>query len=81
MAIAYFSYTRYALAMRTTIDIPDDLLEEARRASHAKTMREAVIAGLQEIVRKAHREELRRLAGKIEVDVDLDRSRKKKKSR
>lgn len=65
--------------MRTTIDIPDDLLEEARRASHSRTRREAVVAGLQELIRKAAYEELRQLRGKIDLDVDLHRSRKKKR--
>lgn len=62
--------------MRTTLDIPEDLLEEARRASGLSTRREAVIAGLRELIRKSHREDLRALAGKIDLDVDLTRSRK-----
>ena len=65
--------------MRTTIDIPEELLEEARRASHARTKREAVVAGLQELVRKAQREELRQLAGKVKLRVDLTRSRKRRR--
>lgn len=62
--------------MRTTLDIPEDLLEEAVRATRAKTKREAVIAGLEELIRKSRREELRSLAGKVELTVDLARSRK-----
>jgi len=64
--------------MRTTIDLPEDLLEEARRASRLKSMRETVIAGLEELVRKCHREELRRMAGGIDIDVDIPRARKRK---
>jgi Arc/MetJ family transcription regulator len=78
MDIAYSAYRKYAVSMRTTLEIPDDLLEEARRATHLRTKREVVIAGLEELVRKAHREDLRRMAGKIELDVDLRRARKKK---
>ncbi len=62
--------------MRTTLDLPDDLLEEARRLSHARSKREVVIAGLEELIRKGRREELRSLAGKVELSVDLSRSRK-----
>lgn len=62
--------------MRTTLDLPDELLDEALRSSHLRTKREAVIAGLKELIRKAHREELRGAAGKIELDLDLKRSRK-----
>jgi Arc/MetJ family transcription regulator len=62
--------------MRTTIDIPEALLEEAVRAMHARTRREAVIAGLEELVRKSRREELRQLAGKVHLQIDPRRSRK-----
>lgn len=61
--------------MRTTLEIPDDLLEEARRAIHARTLRETVIAGLEELVRRAKREALRGLAGRLDLDLDVGRSR------
>ena len=63
--------------MRTTVDIPDDLLEEARRAANCRTIREAVLAGLQELIRKSQREELRRMAGTMKLDLDVRRSRKR----
>ena len=63
--------------MRTTVDIPDDLLEEARRAAHCRTIREAVLAGLQELIRKSRRDELRKMAGTMKLDIDLKRSRKR----
>ncbi len=66
-------------AMRTTIDIPDDLLEEARRISNSRTKRETVLAGLEELIRKGHREELRGLAGRIDLRVNVTRSRKRKR--
>lgn len=63
--------------MRTTVDLPEKLLEEARRATDSKTMRETLILGLEELVRKDKREKLRQLAGKIHLDLDLSRSRKR----
>jgi len=65
--------------MRTTIDIPDEIMERALRASAARSKRDAVVAGLEELIRKADREQLRRLAGKVELDLDLRRSRKSKR--
>ena len=50
--------------MRTTFDVPEELLEEARRLSGARSKREAVLAGLEELIRKGRREELRQLAGR-----------------
>jgi len=61
--------------MRTTLDIPDDLMERARRAASLQTKRETVLAGLDELIRKAQREQLRAMAGKVELQVDLKRSR------
>jgi Arc/MetJ family transcription regulator len=65
--------------MRTTLDLPEHMLEEARRAAGLRTRRETVIAGLEELIRKSRREELRGLAGKIRVDVDLMRSRERRR--
>jgi Arc/MetJ family transcription regulator len=61
--------------MRTTVDLPEELLEEARRRTDSKTMRETLILALEELVKKSKREELRSLAGKIHLDIDLSRSR------
>ena len=63
--------------MRTTFDLPEELLEDARKAARLATKREAVVAGLQELLRKAKREDLRRLAGRMDVRVDLGKSRRR----
>jgi len=65
--------------MRTTVDLPEELLEEARRRTDSKTMRETLIRALEELVNKSKRDELRSLAGKIHLDIDLDRSRGRKR--
>ena len=67
--------------MRTTVDIPEDLLEEARRITDSKTMRETIVLALQELVNKDKREQLRQLAGKIQLDFDPSVSRGRGRSR
>lgn len=67
--------------MRTTVDLPEDLLEQARRLWHFRTKQETLTAGLEELIRKGRREELRRLAGKVDLDVDLESSRRRKGKR
>ena len=64
--------------MRTTVDIPSDLLEAARRAADSRTKRETVIAGLEELIKRAEREELRQLAGRMRLRVNLPRSRRRR---
>jgi Arc/MetJ family transcription regulator len=63
--------------MRTTVDLPEELLEEARRVTDSKTKRETIVRALEEMVKKDKRERLRALAGKIHLDLDLSRSRKR----
>jgi Arc/MetJ family transcription regulator len=63
--------------MRTTVDIPEELLEEARKAAQSRTVRETVLAGLEELIRKARRDELRKMAGSGALDLDLPKARKK----
>lgn len=70
----------YASGMRTTLDLPADTLEKARRAANLRTKRETVIAGLEELIRKSKREELRGLAGRVRLDVDLARSRDRRRA-
>jgi hypothetical protein len=64
--------------MRTTLDIPSDLLEAARRAADSRTKRETVIAGLEELIKRAEREELRQLAGRMRLRVNVPRSRRRR---
>ena len=66
--------------MRTTLDKPEETLEKARRAARLRTKTETVIAGLKELIRKAKREELRGLAGKIRLDIDVSRSRERRQA-
>jgi hypothetical protein len=41
---------------------------------------ETVIAGLEELIRKSKREELRGLAGRIRLEVDVPRSRDRRRA-
>jgi Arc/MetJ family transcription regulator len=76
---AYIADVMYASYMRTTIDIPDELMKRALQAAALGSKREAVVAGLEELIRKADRDQLRRMAGKVDLDLDLRRSRATKR--
>lgn len=66
--------------MRTTLDLPEETLEKARRAANLRTKRETVIAGLEELIRRSKREGLRGLAGRVRLAVDLSRSRNRRRA-
>ncbi len=62
--------------MRTTLDLPEELLKEAMRLSKVKTKTSAVILSLQELINKKKIEQLRKLKGKLDLDIDLDALRR-----
>lgn len=63
--------------MRTTLNIPEDLLEEAMRLSQASTKTMAVVMGLHELIHKKKIQQLRSLRGELALDLDTDKSRKR----
>jgi Arc/MetJ family transcription regulator len=63
--------------MRTTLDIPRELLEEARRVLGFKTKTDTVILSLQELVRRRRIAELKELMGEVRLEIDLDDSRRR----
>jgi Arc/MetJ family transcription regulator len=63
--------------MRTTLDIPEDLLNEAQRVLQFKSKTDVVIFSLQELIRRKRIAELKDLAGAIRLDLNLDRSRRR----
>jgi Arc/MetJ family transcription regulator len=63
--------------MRTTLDLPTDLVVEAQQMLGFKSKTDVVILALRELVRRRRLEQLRELAGRVEIDVDLARSRRR----
>ncbi|OQW38644.1 MAG: hypothetical protein A4S08_00085 [Proteobacteria bacterium SG_bin4] len=58
--------------MRTTLDLPENLLNEAMRVTHTETKTAVIVLALEELIRKARIAELKQFKGKIELDIDLD---------
>ena len=67
--------------MRTTLNLPEELLEEARRLLAYKSKTDTVVFSLRELVRRKRIEEIKSLAGKVRLDIDVDRSRRRPKAR
>jgi Arc/MetJ family transcription regulator len=63
--------------MRTTLDIPEDLLEEARSALGFKSKTDTIIVALRELLRRRRIEELKEMMGAVRLDVDVPRSRRR----
>lgn len=70
------SYTSWGRGMtRTNIDIDDDLMDHAQRATGLLTKRATVEAGLRLLVRLEEQKEILSLAGQVRWEGDLDASR------
>jgi Arc/MetJ family transcription regulator len=63
--------------MRTTLDIPEPLLEEARRLLGFKSKTDTVVLSLQELIRRRRIEELKAMMGSIRLEIDLPESRRR----
>ncbi len=57
--------------MRTTLDLPEDLLNEAMKAAHINTKTKVIVTALEELIRKSKISELKKYKGKIDLDIDL----------
>jgi Arc/MetJ family transcription regulator len=58
--------------MRTTLDLPEELLNQAMRATHIQTKTQVIITALEELVRRSRITELKAYKGKINLDLDLE---------
>jgi len=63
--------------MRTTLDLPEELLKKAMRVSRMKTRTATITTALEELVRKSRLQGLREFKGEVDLDVDLDTLRRR----
>jgi Arc/MetJ family transcription regulator len=63
--------------MRTTLDLPAELVDEARSVLGFKSKTDTVVLALRELVRHRRIDDLKDLLGRVELDVDVARSRRR----
>ena len=62
--------------MRTTLDLPAELLDEAQRLLGSRSKTDTVVLSLRELIRRKRIDELRSLLGSVTLDVDVAQSRR-----
>jgi Arc/MetJ family transcription regulator len=67
--------------MRTTLDIPEELIEEARRILGFKSKTDTIVLSLKELIRHRRIDELKEMMGTIDLKIDVGASRRRPKSR
>ncbi len=61
--------------MRTTLDLPENLLTEAMKVTHTDTKTAVIVRALEELVRKSKISDIKKYRGKIDLDINLNELR------
>jgi Arc/MetJ family transcription regulator len=61
--------------MRTTLDLPENLLLEAMKLTHTGTKTAVIVLALRELIRKSKITDIKKYKGKIDLDIDLSKLR------
>ena len=63
--------------MRTTLDLPESLINEAMALTHINTKTDLIKTALQNLIQKEKIKDLKQYFGKINLDIDLDTMRRR----
>ncbi len=61
--------------MRTTLDLPENLLKEAMKVAHTDTKTAVIVKALEDLVRKSKIADIKKYKGKIDLNIELDELR------
>jgi len=57
--------------MRTTLDLPEDLINEAMKVTNINTKTRVIITALEDLIKKSKISGLKKFKGKIDLDIDM----------
>jgi Bacterial antitoxin of type II TA system, VapB len=66
--------------MRTTLDLPAPLIEEARQLLGFKSKTDTIIVALQELIRRKRIDQLKAMMGHVKLEIDLPKSRRRSRA-
>lgn len=58
--------------MRTTLDIPENLVNEAMKRAGINTKTGVIVAALEGLIRRSKISGLKKYKGKVDIDINLD---------
>ncbi len=70
MTVIYLHKRAYV--MRTTIDLPEELIFEAMELTKIQTKTKVITTALEDLIRQYKIREIKSYGGKIDLDIDLD---------
>jgi len=63
--------------MRTTLDLPNELIQKAMEITHAKTKTDVIKIALENIIKEEKINKLIQFHGKVDLEIDMDSMRKR----
>jgi Arc/MetJ family transcription regulator len=66
--------------MRTTLILPEGLVDAARDATGLTSKTETVVYALKEVIRRKRIEGLKSMFGRVDIDLDLEKTRGRRKA-
>jgi Arc/MetJ family transcription regulator len=63
--------------MRTTIDLPEELVKEAMRVTNIKTKTDVIKEALTNLIQREKIKNIKKFQGKIDLNIDLNAARKR----
>jgi len=61
--------------MRTTIDLPENLIAEAMKLTNSKTKTDVIKKALANLIQREKVKAIKSYHGKVQLDIDIDRLR------
>jgi len=58
--------------MRTTLDLPEALIDEAMALTHIQTKTDVIKTALQNLIQKEKIKDLKHFFGKVDLEIDLN---------
>ena len=58
--------------MRTTLDLPEILISEAKKITHLKTKTDVIVYALENLIQNAKIDKIKEYKGKVKLDIDLN---------
>ena len=58
--------------MRTTLDLPEELLAEAMEVTDIKTKTKVIVTALEDLIRKSKVSTIKKYKGKVDLEIDLN---------
>ncbi len=61
--------------MRTTLDLPEELVNDAMKITHTETKTGVIVLALKELIRKSKITDLKKYKGKFDLEIGIDELR------